>query len=47
MSDAKGVLSMNDTNFDIFISFKDRDNDSNRTVSSRLAEDIYDTLEPV
>ena len=36
---------MNDTNFDIFISFKDRDNDSNRTVSSRLAEDIYDTLD--
>ncbi len=36
---------MNDTNFDIFISFKDRDNDSNRTVASRLAEDIYDTLD--
>ena len=35
---------MNDTNYDIFISFKDRDNDSNRTVASRLAEDIYDTL---
>ena len=36
---------MNDTNYDIFISFKDRDNDSNRTVASRLAEDIYDTID--
>ena len=36
---------MPNTNYDIFISFKDRDNDSNRTVASRLAEDIYDTLD--
>ncbi len=36
---------MNETNYDIFISFKDRDNESNRTVASRLAEDIYDTLD--
>ena len=36
---------MSDKHYDIFISFKDRDNDSNRTVASRLAEDIYDTLD--
>ena len=31
--------------YEIFISFKDLDNESNRTVASRLAEKIYDSLD--
>ena len=36
---------MSETNYDIFISFKDLDASSKRTVASRLAEDIYDSLD--
>ena len=36
---------MNSTNYEIFISFKDRDDNGNRTASSLLANRIYDSLD--
>lgn len=36
---------MNNTDYEIFISFKDRDDNGNRTESSHLAERIYNSLD--